>query len=66
MYPKKKNFDFTDLTSSQVERSFQNGGASPSRTLLFIVQTLVQNRNFIDPGLYTGGVFMLSSNLYTG
>ncbi|GFX34726.1 hypothetical protein TNCV_2514421 [Trichonephila clavipes] len=44
----------------------KNGGASPSRTLLFIVQTLVQNRNFIDPGLYTGGVFMLSSNLYTG
>ncbi|GFV30424.1 hypothetical protein TNCV_98991 [Trichonephila clavipes] len=25
-----------------------------------------QNRNFCDPGLYTGGVFMLSSNLYTG
>ncbi|GFU58796.1 hypothetical protein TNCV_2331751 [Trichonephila clavipes] len=24
----------------------KNGGASPSRTLLFIVQTLVQNRNF--------------------
>ncbi|GFT54176.1 hypothetical protein TNCV_1798111 [Trichonephila clavipes] len=28
----------------------KNGGASPSRTLLFIVQTLVQNRNFIDRG----------------
>ncbi|GFT84792.1 hypothetical protein TNCV_2767791 [Trichonephila clavipes] len=61
-------------TSTQAERSLKiqplhrlnevskNGGASPSRTLLFIVQTLVQNRNFFDPGLYTGGVFMLSSN----
>ncbi|GFX24267.1 hypothetical protein TNCV_1366461 [Trichonephila clavipes] len=44
----------------------KNGGASPPRTAFVHVPNFDQNRNFFNPGLYTGGVFMLSSNLYTG
>ncbi|GFT22411.1 hypothetical protein TNCV_3273831 [Trichonephila clavipes] len=43
----------------------KNGGASPPRTAFVHVPNFDQNRNFFNPGLYTGGVFMLSSNLYT-
>ncbi|GFV98627.1 hypothetical protein TNCV_1453131 [Trichonephila clavipes] len=65
-------------TSTQAERSLKiqplhrlnevskNGGASPPRTAFVHVPNFDQNRNFFNPGLYTGGVFMLSSNLYTG
>ncbi|GFX05541.1 uncharacterized protein TNCV_3434451 [Trichonephila clavipes] len=44
----------------------KNGGASPPRTAFVHVPNFDQNRNlFFNSGLYTGGVFMLSSNLYT-
>ncbi|GFY00435.1 hypothetical protein TNCV_1664741 [Trichonephila clavipes] len=52
-------------TSTQAERSFQKMAARLLHGRLFHVPNFDQNRNFLNPGLYTGGVFMLSSNLYT-
>ncbi|GFS59819.1 hypothetical protein TNCV_2806331 [Trichonephila clavipes] len=53
-------------TSTQVERSFRKMAARLLHgRLLFTFQTLIKIEIFFNPGLYTGGVFMLSSNLYT-
>ncbi|GFU82134.1 hypothetical protein TNCV_4957591 [Trichonephila clavipes] len=55
-------------TSTQVERKFPKKWRRVFlHGRLFVhCPNFDQNRNFFDPGLYTGGVFMLSSNLYTG
>ncbi|GFT83023.1 hypothetical protein TNCV_4801 [Trichonephila clavipes] len=64
-------------TSTQAERSLKiqplhrlnevskNGGASPPRTAFVHVPNFDQNRNFFDPGLYTGGVFTKNSTAST-
>ncbi|GFU28468.1 uncharacterized protein TNCV_1938491 [Trichonephila clavipes] len=54
-------------TSTQIERSFRKMAARLLHgRLLFTFQTLIKIEIFFNPGLYTGGIFMLSSNLYTG
>ncbi|GFT67527.1 hypothetical protein TNCV_2361261 [Trichonephila clavipes] len=65
--PLHSGMKLKNSTSTQVERSFRKMAARLLHgRLLFTFQTLIKIEIFFNPGLYTGGVFMLSSNLYTG
>ncbi|GFT39213.1 hypothetical protein TNCV_2897331 [Trichonephila clavipes] len=74
--PTSTQAEYSEFDENSIEEKLQplhrlnevskNGGASPPRTAFVHCPNFGSNRNFFDPGLYTGGVFMLSSNLYTG